>query len=90
MKFELEKTKVDGVTDKFDLSDPGQRRIYFKKKAGEEIRKIREYLDERTFVAIMLGKKGSGKGTYVGLFRELFGEDKVGTVSVGDVTRAGV
>ena len=38
-------------------------------------------------MAFFLGKKNSGKGTYSHLFTEIFGEEKVALVSVGDVVR---
>jgi len=85
--FPIESTKVAGVTKSFDLANPGQRKIYFHLKAGEEIKKIKTYLETNTFVALMIGKKGSGKGTYVGLMKEIFGDDKIAQISVGDITR---
>lgn len=87
LNFPLYSTKIPGLDDNFDLSDPGQRQIYFRKKVGQEIIKIKTFLDNHTFMAIMLGKKGAGKGTYSGLLKEIFGEDKIGQISVGDITR---
>lgn len=85
--FPLAGTKVEGVTKKFDLSDPVERAEYFEKKAGGEIEKLKVYFQENTFIAYLLGKKNSGKGTYTKMMIEIFGEDKVGHVSVGDVVR---
>ena len=34
-----------------------------------------------------MGKKGSGKGTYTKIITEIFGEDKIAHVSVGDLVR---
>jgi len=84
----LAKTKVKGLDETFNLSDPEERKEYFKKKAGKEIKKIKEYLNNgNTFVAYWLGKKNSGKGTYSKLMMEIFGEDKIGHISVGDIVR---
>ena len=93
MKFEKEypifKTKVEGVDEKFDLFDIESRRKYFEAKAGEEIKKLQDYFNKgNTFIAYMLGKKNSGKGTYTKLLMELFGKDKIEHISVGDVVRA--
>jgi len=93
MKYEKEfpifKTKVDGVDKKFNLSDPIQRKEYFEAKGGEDILKLKKFFDEGgTFIAYMLGKKNSGKGTYTKLLMELFGSDKIGHISVGDVVRS--
>lgn len=86
--FPYFKTKVPGVTKKFNLSDPAGRREYFEAKAGAEIAKIKKYLAANTFVAYFLGKKNSGKGTYSKLMKEVFGEDKFSHISVGDIVRA--
>lgn len=93
MKYEKEfpifKTKVEGVTKKFNLSDVSDRREYFEQKAGEEVAKLKKYLDSgKTFIVYLLGKKNAGKGTYTKLMMELFGRDKIGHISVGDVVRA--
>lgn len=87
MNFPIFETKISGKTKKFDLTDPKQTAEYFEYKAGEEIGKIRKYLEKNTFVAYFLGKKGAGKGTYSKTFTDIFGEDKVGHISVGDVVR---
>ncbi|MFH0852372.1 MAG: nucleoside monophosphate kinase [bacterium] len=86
--FPIFKTKTEGVTRKFNLSDPAERAEYFEAKAGQEIKKLKEYLAKNTFIAYLLGKKNSGKGTYSKLMKEIFGEDKIGHVSVGDVVRS--
>jgi len=85
--FPLFKTKVEGVTKKFDLSDPKERREYFDAKAGDAIKTIQNHLEDNTFVVYLLGKKNSGKGTYTKLFMEMVGKDKVAHVSVGDIVR---
>lgn len=85
--FPLFKTKLDGADQKFMLEDPVERRKYFELKAGPEIEKLKDYLRENTFVAILLGKKNSGKGTYSKLFMEAVGKDRVAHISVGDIVR---
>lgn len=85
--FPVFNTKVDGVGEKFNLNDPVERKKYFEAKAGEEIQKLKKYLETNTFLAFLLGKKNSGKGTYSKLFMEAIGKDKVGHISVGDVVR---
>lgn len=89
------KTKTEGGRE-FNLSDPAERREYFDFKAGEEIRKLREYFNSgKTFVGYLLGKKNSGKGTYSKMFMEAVegdsgiaaGKGKIGHVAVGDIVR---
>lgn len=84
----LSKTKIAGLNETFNLSDPKGRKKYFEKKAGEEIKKLKEYLVNNTFITYWLGKKNAGKGTYSKLMTELFGKDKIGHISIGDVVRA--
>ncbi len=85
--FPVFKTKVDN-SPHFNLNDRDERRKYFDLKAGEEIVKLKKYLDEgKTFVAFLLGKKNSGKGTYSKLFMEALGSDKISHISVGDLVR---
>jgi len=85
--FPVFKTKILGKTKTFDLTDPAQVSQYFEYKAGEEIKKIKKYLETGTFVAYLLGKKNAGKGTYSKLFIDIFSKDKAGHISVGDVVR---
>lgn len=88
-QFPLIKTKVPGLNQKFDLSDPADRRLYFTHKAGEEIAKLENYFNRgKTFIAYLLGKKNSGKGTYTKLMIEIFGQDKLSHVAFGDIIRA--
>lgn len=93
VEFPLYITKRQGVEQKFDLSDPAERAKYFEAKVGEELKKLRAYLadpESREFVAFLLGKKNSGKGTYSKLFMEAIGlaaKDRVGHLSVGDLVR---
>jgi len=87
LEFPIIGTKVKGLREKFDLESPQGRKKYFEAKVGDEIKHIREYLKDRTFLAYFLGKKSAGKGTYSKLISEMFGEDKVAHVSVGDLIR---
>lgn len=85
--FPIAKTKIDD-NQSFNLNDRQDRAKYFNQKAGPEIEAIRKYLAEgKTFVAYLLGKKNSGKGTYSKLFMEAIGSDKIGHVSIGDIVR---
>ena len=71
----------------FDLTDFEQRQAYFEFKAGKEIKKLREYLKENTFIAYLLGKKNSGKGTYAKMFKEIVDKDRIEHFSIGDMVR---
>src|SRR3989344_3581358 len=86
-EFPVFKTKVPGVKTRFDLGDVASRKKYFQAKAGKEIKFLNGYLKKKTFVAYLLGKKNSGKGTYSKLFIEALGTKKVGHISVGDIVR---
>src|SRR5258708_31992306 len=88
LEFPIIGTKTKGTSKSFDLSDPASRKEYFQAKVGAEIAAISEYLNNgSSFMAFFLGKKNSGKGTYSGLLREIFGTDKIATVSLGDLVR---
>jgi adenylate kinase family enzyme len=87
LTFPVFKTKSD-VYKKFDLTDVNSRQEYFEYKAGDEIRKLREFLKENTFIAYLLGKKSSGKGTYSKMFAEIIDKDKVAHFSIGDMVRS--
>lgn len=87
MKFPIFKTKIKGVTKKFNLADPKERAAYFQLKAGPEIAKLRKYLKKNTFIAYLMGKKNSGKGTYSKMFAEIVAPDKVSHFSIGDMVR---
>ena len=87
MKFPIFKTKT-GSNLKFDLNDPQQRAKYFQLKAGPEIKKLRRYLKSgNTFIAYLLGKKNSGKGTYAKMFAEVVDSQRVEHFSIGDMIR---
>lgn len=87
MDFPIFKTKSD-VYKKFDLTDANQRQEYFDYKAGEQIKKLREYLNKNTFIIYLLGKKNTGKGTYSKMFKEIVAPDKIEHLSVGDLMRS--
>lgn len=87
MTFPVFKTKIEGLSRKFDLTDPKEREGYFELKAGPEIKKLREYLKKNTFIAYLLGKKNSGKGTYSKMFAEITAPDRVDHLSIGDMIR---
>ena len=87
MDFPLYKTKTEGQDKVFDLNDPEDRKLYFELKAGPEIRKLKEYLKNNSFIAYLLGKKNSGKGTYSKLFMEAVGFENIGHIAVGDIVR---
>jgi adenylate kinase family enzyme len=87
LEFPIIGTKISGHKNKFDLSSPAGRKAYFEAKVGDEIKHIKDYLKEGTFMAFLVGKKNSGKGTYAKLFTEIFGEDKAIHLSVGDLVR---
>ncbi|MBI4134987.1 MAG: nucleoside monophosphate kinase [Candidatus Sungbacteria bacterium] len=84
-EFPIVNTKIPGLSKTFLL--PADRREYFLAKAGDEIRKLKEYLSQNTFMAFLLGPKNSGKGTYTKLFMEMVGSENVAHLSVGDVVR---
>ncbi len=57
-------------------------------KAGPEIKKLRAYFKKgNTFIAYLLGKKNSGKGTYSKMFAEIIGHQYVEHFSIGDMIR---
>lgn len=85
--FPLFKTKIDNVKERFDLTDAKEREAYFELKAGLEIRKLRAYLKENSFVCYLLGKKNSGKGTYAKMLQEVVNKDKIMHFSIGDMVR---
>lgn len=87
-EFPLIGTKIKGFTTRYDLADPVQRAEYFEVKAGPEIKKIKKYLENNTFISYLLGKKNSGKGTYSKLMIEIFGSDRMDHISVGDIVRS--
>ncbi len=88
LNFPIFKTKSD-VYKKFDLTDQQQRREYFEYKCGQEIRKLKSYLDSgNTFIAYLMGKKSSGKGTYAKMLAEVVSPDKIAHFSIGDMIRS--
>ncbi len=87
MEFPICKTKIEGLDKKFALTDPDARKEYFRAKAGDEINKLNNFLEENSFIAYMLGKKNSGKGTYAKMLKEALGTDKIEHLSIGDMVR---
>jgi len=88
MTFPVFKTKIKGLAKTFDLNNPKERKEYFELKAGPEIRKLRDYFKKgNTFIAYLLGKKNSGKGTYSKMFAEVIDPIKIEHFSIGDMIR---
>ena len=88
MKFPIFKTRTRGLNKKFNLNNPKERKEYFHLKAGREIKKIRNYFKKgNTFIAYLLGKKNSGKGTYSKMFAEIVAPDRIEHFSIGDMIR---
>ena len=87
MEFPIFKTKTKGLTRRFNLADSKDRQIYFEKKAGKEIKKLRNYIKDNTFICYFLGKKNSGKGTYAKMFAEIVDPQKISHFSIGDMVR---
>ena len=87
LDFPLFKTKSE-VYKKFDLTSLEGRKEYFEYKAGPEIKKLRDYLQNNTFIAYLMGKKSSGKGTYAKMLAEVIGKDKIAHFSIGDMIRS--
>ena len=88
MKFPIFKPKIEGVSKKFDLTDPLERKAYFELKAGKEIEKLRDYVENHSFIAYLLGKKNSGKGTYSKMLAEVVNPRRIEHLSVGDMVRS--
>ncbi len=87
MTFPIFKTKIKKLTKTFDLNNPKERGEYFELKAGREIKKLKNYLKRKTFIAYLLGKKNSGKGTYAKMFAEVVDSKEIEHFSVGDMIR---
>src|SRR3989344_2302880 len=89
LEFPIVNTKTSSVDNRaFALEDPAERKEYFQLKAGPEIEKLKKFLEDNTFVSILLGKKNSGKGTFIKLFGEIIGTDHIAHLSIGDAVRA--
>ncbi len=87
LEFPIIGTKIKELKTSFDLETTEGRKQYFETKASSEIKRIRGFLEESTFIAYFLGKKSSGKGTYSKLISEVLGEDRIAHISVGDLVR---
>jgi len=88
MKFPIFKTKIEGVDKKFNLLDPKEQKEYFQLKTGKEIEKLKRFFEKNTFVAYLLGKKNSGKGTYSKMFAQVIAPERIEHFSIGDMVRA--
>ncbi|MFH1863532.1 MAG: AAA family ATPase [bacterium] len=87
MQFPIFKTKIKSAGS-FNLNNPEERKKYFKLKAGKEIAKLRDYFKKgNTFIAYLLGKKNSGKGTYAKMFAEIVDSKSIEHFSIGDMIR---
>ena len=73
-------------TDWYDLVTPEGRKDYFLAKAGAEISTLQNYFIKNRLIINMVGKKGSGKGTYTKMFLEALDLD-AHHLSVGDLIR---
>ena len=87
LDFPIYKTRVQ-KGPVFRLEDRRERLAYFNFKAGKEIKKLKNYLKKNTFMAFLIGKKNSGKGTYSKMFMEAVGSSNVAHVSIGDIVRS--
>lgn len=88
MQFPVFKTKISGLNKRFDLNNPREGKSYFDQKAGRDIEKLRNYLKQgNSFIAYLLGKKNSGKGTYAKMLAEIVDPRKVEHFSIGDMIR---
>jgi len=88
MQFPVFNTKIKGLKKTFDLNNPKERKEYFELKAGQEIKKLRNYFERgNTFIAYLVGKKNSGKGTYAKMFAEIVGPQYIEHFSIGDMIR---
>jgi adenylate kinase family enzyme len=85
--FPLFKTKLESKHKKFDLTDPKDRQEYFQLKVGKEIKLLQDYLKKNTFIAYLMGKKSSGKGTYAKMLKEIIDKDRIEHFSIGDMIR---
>jgi len=86
-QFPVFKTRTEGITQKFNLNNPTERKAYFELKAGTEIKKLKNFLKDNSFIVYLLGKKNSGKGTYSKMFAEIVDPERVDHFSIGDVIR---
>jgi len=62
LDFPIFKTKSEQYK-KFDLTDAKQRQEYFEYKAGPEIKKLREYLQNNSFIESRTGNQ-KAKGVF--------------------------
>lgn len=79
---------TDTSDNVYDVNSPDDRKRYFTNKVGKEISDLREHFRDNTFICYLLGKKMAGKSTYTKLLAEIFGQDKIRHISIGDVVRS--
>jgi len=70
-----------------DLTKRADRHQYFHKRLGSDLERFKEIFAKYTFLAYWLAPKSAGKGTYIGLIKEIVGDDKFAQISVGDLVR---
>lgn len=87
MQFPVVRTRVAGLKKTFDLSTPETRREYFEAKVGKEIGKLQKYFGKNSTIVNMVGKKNSGKGTYIKMFLEAVNVSAT-HLSIGDLVRS--
>lgn len=87
MNFPFYNSKNLSNGQEYNLYDPLERRKYFEAKLGKRVEKLKEYLEDKSFVGYMIGKKQAGKGTYAKMVEEILGSDRFTHISVGDVIR---
>lgn len=77
------------MKETYNLINSTDRDEYFRQKAGTEISDIKKYLDNDNggFLAFLISPKAGGKGTKTGYLVDIFGEDKIKVISVGDLIR---
>lgn len=88
LDFPIVKTKPPKSSREYDLTIPSERKVYFLEKVGKEITELAEYMKENKFIAYLLGKKQAGKGTYTKMLIEIFGEEMIKHLSIGDLVRS--
>jgi len=71
-----------------DLLTPKGRQVYYEDNVEEELKLLRNFFKNNTFVGYLLAPKNAGKGTYIKGLAEALGGDYFDHVSVGDVVRS--
>lgn len=86
-EFPFLKTKTN-LKRSFNLLDGKDERAYFKAKCQKQIEKLKDFVREKTFIAYLLGKKNSGKGTYAKMLAKIIDPERIFHFSVGDLIRS--